>query len=100
MSRFLEPEPWLKARIDPTALSQKPVPANNTALTLANYSHDQIKAFAEKRMREVDAMTPEWRAFVHEHGLKKARKAIKEFGVRSIKRAEVLGGLNLSALDL
>lgn len=98
--RFQESEPWLKARICPMALAQNKEFSNRTAQYIASNGYDKFKHFAEERMAEVDAMAPEWRAFVHEHGLKKARRAMKEFGKRGVKRATVLTGLNLGSLDL
>lgn len=95
---FDEKEPWFKARIDPAALAQVKKPSMGKRI--AEFGLDKFKAEAEKRMAEVDALPYEWRLFVHEHGLKKARKAIKEFGQRSAKRATVLTGIRLDALDL
>ena len=106
MSRFLEPEPWLKARIDPAALAQsEDVHGTRRQYEERNGPGSWNERLAtgigsRERMAKFDALPPEWRRYCHEHNLSATIKAMQDFGRRSVKRAEVLGGLNLSALDL
>lgn len=95
---FNEPEPWLKARICPAALAQS-VPRGGP-IVIAQYGLERLKLGAELRMAQIDALPPEWRAYVHEHGWSHAKRAMREFGKRGVKRASILADIKLEALDL
>lgn len=100
MSRFFdEPEPWLKANISQDCLAQSTRKEGLGAWVERN-GHAAYKRHAENVMQQVDALSPDWRRFCHQHGWAKTKRAMQEFGRRSVKRAEVLTGLNLNTLDL
>lgn len=55
---------------------------------------------SRKRMADRDALPPEWRRFCDEHDLRATQRAMREFGARGVKRATILTGIKLGALDL
>jgi hypothetical protein len=98
--RFLEEEPWLKANISEAVLGQT-VRKSGLGPWLEQHGYDAYKrVHADKVMAQIDALTPEWRAYVHEHGWAKTKRAMQEFGKRGVQKASVLAGLKLQKLDL
>lgn len=66
-------------------------PRDTPAALHGQFTEEEIKASAEKRMAEVDAMSPEWRALVHEYGLHKVRQWRRQGLTIAKARFEMLG---------